>query len=55
MVVVFIGLFFLSLSIIALEILYFLISVYVDSGELLNVAQNGLYEIILSISFLIKG
>ena len=40
-VVVLRGLFFLSLSIVELEIWCLLISVYVDSLDALSVAQNG--------------
>ena len=41
-VVVFTGLFFRSLSMVALETWYLLISVYVDSDDFFNVSQNGL-------------
>lgn len=41
-VVVFTGLFFRSLSMVALDTWYLLISVYVDSDDFFNVFQNGL-------------
>lgn len=41
MVVVFMGLFFLSLSMVELESLCFFMSVYVDSSEAWSVSQNG--------------
>lgn len=41
-VVVFTGLFFRSLSMVALDTWYRLISVYVDSDDFFNVSQNGL-------------
>lgn len=44
-VVVVSGLFLRNLSIVALEMLCFLISVYVDSSETFNVSQNGVYLI----------
>ena len=47
-VVVFIGLFFRSLSIVELDIWCFVINVYVDSFESRKVIQKGVYTIMSS-------